>query len=165
MWNFVYIWAKLNRRQRHHQGRPWTSSASGRIRRMAFYLASHFLFFKILLFLFYLQFYMFCLQVCLWGCQISWSYRQLWADFWVLEIEPGSSGRAASALTTEPSPQLLGKPVLIQCLFYTNVIEKSVRSYSSTTNIFEETLYWNVRTTFSNKDKMLVFNRKKIKYS
>jgi hypothetical protein len=59
----------------------------------------------------------------------------------VLEIEPGSSGRAASALTTEPSPQLLGKPVLIQCLFYTNVIEKSVRSYSSTTNIFEETLY------------------------
>jgi hypothetical protein len=45
------------------------------------------------------------------------------------------------------------------------VIEKSVRSYSSTTNIFEETLYWNVRTTFSNKDKMLVFNRKKIKYS
>ena len=43
----------------------------------------------------------------MWGCQTlwKWSNRQLWAAICMLEINPRSSGRAASALTHEPSPQ------------------------------------------------------------
>ena len=39
-----------------------------------------------------------CMYMC--RCQVSWnwSYRQLWAAMWVLGMEPGPSGRAASAL-------------------------------------------------------------------
>lgn len=42
----------------------------------------------------------FALVIILWRCQVpwNWSCRQFWAAIWVMGIEPGSSGRAASAL-------------------------------------------------------------------
>ena len=42
-----------------------------------------------------------CIAVSpVWGWQVPWncSYRQLWAALWMLEIAPGSSGRAVSTL-------------------------------------------------------------------
>ena len=39
----------------------------------------------------------------------NWSYRQVWAAIWVLGLEPGSSGRAASALNhwaISPAPDM-----------------------------------------------------------
>lgn len=60
--------------------------------------------------------WVFGLQVCLSttapmetkrSCQLpcDWSYRWQWAAMWVLGIKPGSSGKAASALTISPAPQ------------------------------------------------------------
>lgn len=48
-------------------------------------------------------------------CWISWtwSYKQLWADMWVLGNEPGSSARAASA----QSLSYLSSPVLCSWLW------------------------------------------------
>ena len=50
-------------------------------------------------------FFAFCFCFCfacmsVWGCQITWhhSYRHLWTAMWILETEPGTSRRAASAL-------------------------------------------------------------------
>ena len=58
------------------------------------------------------------LLACLWGYQKpwNWSYTQLWAVVWVLGIEPGSSGRTASALNlwaTSVSPKRI-----ILCLYF-----------------------------------------------
>jgi hypothetical protein len=47
----------------------------------------------------------FCLHcMFVWECQIpwNWSYRQSQAAIWVLGIEPGSSGRAASEESPDP---------------------------------------------------------------
>lgn len=53
-----------------------------------------------------------------WGCQITWnySYKRLWAVTWVLGIEPGISGRAATALDAE-ALQLLLKTETMSYLF------------------------------------------------
>jgi hypothetical protein len=46
-----------------------------------------------------------CLSV--WGHQIlwNWSYRQVWAAMWVLELNPGPLEEKVVLLTTEPSLQ------------------------------------------------------------
>ena len=64
-------------------------------------------------------FFAFCFCFCfacmsVWGCQITWhhSYRHLWTAMWILETEPGTSRRAASALdlwAISPTPSLKKK--------------------------------------------------------
>lgn len=62
-----------------------------------------------------------------WGSGLwDWSYRELWATVWVLETEPGSSGRAASEcfqplsfLSTSPRAAPSPTPVFKQHLLLT----------------------------------------------
>jgi hypothetical protein len=68
--------------------------------------------------------WMFCTHVCLYTVCVpgacgnqtvprNWSYRWLWAVIWVLEIRPGTSGRAACAFQGWPiSPVLVFSPLI-----------------------------------------------------
>lgn len=73
--------------------------------------------------------------LCIWAfCLNVYEHRQLWVTMWVLGMEPGSSARAASALsqslsllfspkeqdplTTEPSSPYCDKCISIYCEWY-----------------------------------------------
>ena len=65
------------------------------------------------------------------------SYRQLWATMWLLGIEPGSPGRAASALNYDqaispvPIKQILGTEEMAQWL-RAAVLSTQIQSIHST---------------------------------